>query len=182
MTDTWIDRLPRPERSGAWGIFFALFTLWQIITPSAVGSAECGIMPWTCHETEQRQEELEPRWRPLTYLVPGKGTADDECDCHIDIHRWGKPIEHATWLPQICDNTWIPYEWTPATWKSFGGTIGRFEVVHYYVIYVTREGRGGTITETHLEPGEGEYRMHRVVRKCNQGFGGFDGLVLLPEK
>jgi hypothetical protein len=130
-----LTNLPRPERSGWYGVVLAIGLLYFAVTPlpdGSQGSFECTVMPWRC--ASPQRAESHPKYNYHTVMFSPFGTGKQTvCSCHPDVRPWGRKIEHFRMREEpTCDsNGTEPREWTAAP-KSLcpdGSACGTLTVV-----------------------------------------------------
>lgn len=86
---TWIDRLPRPDRSGVIGAVM-MVNLWiTIVTPVGGGiPGICEIMPWKCRQREDDRQRRQYQTTKLAFY--GHGKSKPICACHYDVRLAGE--------------------------------------------------------------------------------------------
>lgn len=176
--------MQRPERSGlisvliVFGLFNAYF---DIVGPHQDGpfSVICFMFAPVCwdkdwgdkHREAMTPDEIRRKWHTVMLyppsLFPSHAKSKKLCTCHIDLHFWGKAVDHLHQpYEPTCDSDfegmYPPMAWTKAEPLKILPVAGVGEISNYigftsdyFPISVLVDNR---LVE--MRPGQGEFRTH----------------------
>lgn len=113
---TWIDRLPRPERSGTIGAIMMFNLLVALVIPMGIGkpSLMCTLMPLSsvcgdggdADDQAGATQEHTSEWRYISnvYFGPSSRSGKTECTCHFDVKSGNELWHEVVSQSPTCDS------------------------------------------------------------------------------